>query len=159
MTNKRQTRRSVSVNIEKLKKINADRQERVSKLQAEISTDSAKIKELEKLCETLAKEELRNKLTGVSKSKILTEEQTVAFIEISKKLMDKIEILDVRAVMEAIGADSANSDLLSVKPAQSKSKIEETEESDIISQEIESAIPDFKAETHVVQDEVNESTQ
>ena len=102
MSSKRRTRKTVTLDIERLQKHNADRAERIAKLQEEIEADNDKIKELETLRGTLHKEELQGKLSPVYGNKILTDEEILQFIEINKVLYDKIGSLDMNAVMSAI---------------------------------------------------------
>jgi HEPN domain-containing protein len=102
---KKRTSRNVRGEIERIQKANVKRTDRIAELRNQIKTENAKIKELEKLYETLHKEEIQGKVADVwFKEQKLTDEQAMKFLEMGKKIGDKIDNLDVDSAVKLLMA-------------------------------------------------------
>ena len=102
-SNKFRTSASVVAEIERIKKSNIRRNEKIAQLKSEIVADNTRIKELERLYETLNQAELQDKIADSwFKRKKLTDEQVLKFLELSEQIGDKIDSVDVSAIANAI---------------------------------------------------------
>ena len=107
---------SVVMEIERIKKNNIRRNDKITQLRGEIVTDSTRIKELERLYKTLNEAELQDKIADSwFKRKKLTDEQVLKFLELSEQIGDKIDSVDISAIAGAITGTAVVSK--KIKPA------------------------------------------
>jgi TolA-binding protein len=107
---KNRTSQGVIAEIERIKKTNTRRNEKITQLRAEIVADNAKIKELEKLYKKLNEAELQSKISNIwFRKKQLSDEQILKFLAISEQIGDKIDSLDIETITAMIMGDSGNS--------------------------------------------------
>jgi|GEM_PF-4657823 len=103
MNTKKQTSTGVMAEIERIRKNNTRRNERITQLRGEIVADNAKIKELERLHETLCQEEMQHRIAKLwFKEKKLTDEQIMKFLAISEQIGDQIDSVDTGTIIAAI---------------------------------------------------------
>lgn len=103
MSEKNYTLRSVTNEIEKTRKSIDSKQENIKKLTVEIKTEKKKLKELEHIYTTLHNESLQRQIaTAWFKDKTMTPEQIEKFLELSMKIQDKIDILNVSDMVDAV---------------------------------------------------------
>ena len=102
MNNKRHTKKTVAIDIERITKNNALNAEKIAKLQEEIAQGEAKIKELVKIRNSLFYKELQEQLSPVFQTKGLTDDEALRFIEISKGILENIESINASEVLAEI---------------------------------------------------------
>jgi TolA-binding protein len=114
-SDKKRTAKSVLNELERVRKSSQKRGEKIAELKKEISLDNSKIKELEKMYESLQHEELQAKIASEwLKEKKLTDEQVAALLEIGKQIGDKIDSVGAEVVVDAV--NSAYVSLANRKP-------------------------------------------
>lgn len=97
------TLKSVQSEIIKLEKSVQKKREKIAALTAELKTDNAKIKELEKIFNELYYDDLQQKITKLwFKKEKMTHEEVEKFLELSTQLHDKIDNLDIQTVVNAV---------------------------------------------------------
>lgn len=97
------TLKSVKSEIARLEKSREKKKEKIKALNAELKEDNSKMKELEKIFDNLYHEDLQQKIATLwFKEEKMTGEQIAKFLEISKQVHDKIDILDVQTVVNAV---------------------------------------------------------
>ncbi|MDR2558443.1 MAG: hypothetical protein LBC86_02720 [Oscillospiraceae bacterium] len=107
---KNRTSGGVMAEIERIRKTNTRRNEKIAQLRREITADNAKIKELEKLYETLNQAELQHKISKLwFRDKKLTDEQVLKLLELGEQIGDRIDMLDTSAIVDAIASVAGNS--------------------------------------------------
>ena len=100
---KNYTLKSVKSEISRLEKSREKKKEKIKVLTAELKEDNNRMKELEKIFDELYHEYLQQKIATLwFKEEKMTGEQIAKFLEISKQLHDKIDILDVQTVVNAV---------------------------------------------------------
>lgn len=100
---KNYTLKSVKSEISRLEKSREKKKEKIKVLTAELKEDNNRMKELEKIFDELYHEDLQQKIATLwFKEEKMTGEQIAKFLEISKQLHDKIDILDVQTVVNAV---------------------------------------------------------
>ena len=100
---KNYTLKSVKSEISRLEKSREKKKEKIKVLTAELKEDNTRMKELEKIFDELYHEDLQQKIATLwFKEEKMTGEQIAKFLEISKQLHDKIDILDVQTVVNAV---------------------------------------------------------
>lgn len=105
MSEKQYTLKSARSELARLEKSKEGKTAKIQQLRTELKEINAKIKELESIYDTLYHEDLQRQIAAVwFKEKKLTGEQIVKFLEISKHLYDKIDILDVFTVVQAVNS-------------------------------------------------------
>ena len=114
---RRQTRKTIAIDIERIKKHNSNHAEKIAQLQSEIESNNAKIKELEKINLSLYQEDLSGKLSNVCKDNMLSDDEIVQFINISKQLVGNMGTIDVKAVLDLIGGNPPSEKVPKLKPA------------------------------------------
>ncbi|MBD5159494.1 MAG: hypothetical protein HDT23_04545 [Ruminococcus sp.] len=94
---------SVQSEIAKLEKSRQKKKEKISSLTAELKADNSKMKELEKIFDDLYHENLQQKIATLwFKEEKMTKEQIEKFLELSKNIHDKIDVLDVQTIVNAV---------------------------------------------------------
>ena len=97
------TLKSVQSEIAKLEKSRQKKKEKISSLTAELKADNTKMKELEKIFDDLYHENLQQKIATLwFKEEKMTKEQIEKFLELSKNIHDKIDVLDVQTIVNAV---------------------------------------------------------
>ncbi|MDE6678546.1 MAG: hypothetical protein K2K02_05850 [Ruminococcus sp.] len=97
------TLKSVQSEIAKLEKSRQKKKEKISNLTAELKADNSKMKELEKIFDDLYHENLQQKIATLwFKEEKMTKEQIEKFLELSKNIHDKIDVLDVQTIVNAV---------------------------------------------------------
>ena len=97
------TLKSVQSEIAKLEKSRLKKKEKISNLTAELKADNTKMKELEKIYDDLYHENLQQKIATLwFKEEKMTKEQIEKFLELSKNIHDKIDVLDVQTIVNAV---------------------------------------------------------
>lgn len=97
------TLKSVQSEIAKLEKSRLKKKEKISNLTAELKADNMKMKELEKIYDELYHENLQQKIATLwFKEEKMTKEQIEKFLELSKNIHDKIDVLDVQTIVNAV---------------------------------------------------------
>lgn len=97
------TLKSVQSEITKLEKSRQKKKEKISNLTAELKADNTKMKELEKIFDDLYHENLQQKIATLwFKEEKMSAEQVEKFLELSKQIHDKIDILDVQTIVNAV---------------------------------------------------------
>ena len=100
---KNYTPKSVKSELSRLEKSREKKKEKIKVLTAELKEDNNRMKELEKIFDELYHEDLQQKIATLwFKEEKMTGEQIAKFLEISKQLHDKIDILDVQTVVKAV---------------------------------------------------------
>lgn len=103
MGEKNYTLKSVTTEIEKTRKSIDNKKENIKKLTDEIKAEKKKLKELEHICTTLHNESLQRQISAAwFKDKTMTPEQIEKFLELSMKIQDKIDILNVSDMVDAV---------------------------------------------------------
>jgi DNA-binding transcriptional regulator YbjK len=103
MNKKKQKSSTIMLEIERVQKNNAVCAERLAKLKKEHDSNNTKLKELQKLYDSLQQEELLEKISQECiKDNKLTEEQILTLIALNKQIVENINILDADTVMGAI---------------------------------------------------------
>ena len=101
--NKKPTSKSVLREIERIKKANAKRTEKAAELKKEIGADNIKLRELQKLYDSLCQEELQSRIAREwIRGKKMTDKQILKLLEVGSRIHDKIDDLDTGAVVEAV---------------------------------------------------------
>lgn len=97
------TLKSIRSEIAKLEKSRQKKKEKISILTAELKADNIKMKELEKIFDDLYHEDLQQKIATLwFKEEKMSTEQVEKFLELSKQIHDKIDILDVQTIVNAV---------------------------------------------------------
>ena len=97
------TLKSVQSEIAKLEKSRLKKKEKISTLTAELKADNMKMKELEKIYDELYHDDLQQKIAKLwFKEEKMTKEQIEKFLELSKNIHDKIDVLDVQTIVNAV---------------------------------------------------------
>lgn len=97
------TLKSVQKELERLEKSRKQKKEKVRTLTEEIKSKNAKIKELESIYDRLYHENLQKQIADAwFKNGSMTGEQVAKILELSRQIQDKIDILDVDTVVNAI---------------------------------------------------------
>ncbi|MDE6707613.1 MAG: hypothetical protein K2K06_06225 [Oscillospiraceae bacterium] len=97
------TLRSVQRELEKLEKSKEKKKEKIKSLTEEIKSENIKIKELETIYDKLYHEDLQRKISDAwFKHGNITGEQIIKILELSKQIQDKIDILDVDTMANAV---------------------------------------------------------
>lgn len=103
MGEKNYTLKSVTNEIEKTRKSIDSKQENIKKLTGEIKAEKKKLKELEHTYIMLHNESLQRQIAAAwFKNNTMTPEQIEKFLELSMKIQDKINILDVSDMVDAV---------------------------------------------------------
>ena len=106
---KKQTSQSVMAEIERTRKANTRRNEKITQLRAEIVADNAKIKDLEKLYKTLNQAELQYQISLILfKEQEYDEAKVLKLLELSRQLGDEIENIDPNALASAVGGGKSS---------------------------------------------------
>ena len=98
MKNRRQTTKTVSIDIERAEKANAVRLEKIAQLQSEIDDENAKIKELRKLHSTLYRSEFKEKIARGLGDRQLTDDEMTQLIEMTRQFVDNLDSSKVNAL-------------------------------------------------------------
>ncbi len=100
---KNYTLKSVQSEIGRLQKAKAKKEEKIKELKTEIRDINKQLKALEAIQEQLYHEDVQRQVSTVLfKGEKLTPEQLAKFMELSKQIRDKIDILDVETATQAI---------------------------------------------------------
>ena len=101
--NKTYTLKSVQSEIARLEKSRQKKKEKIGNLTAELKADNTKMKELEKIFDDLYHEDLQQKIATLwFKEEKMTKEQIEKFLELSKNIHDKIDVLDIQTIVNAV---------------------------------------------------------
>lgn len=102
---KQYTLKSAKSELARLEKSRQSKNEKIQQLRAELKEINTKVKELESIYDTLYHEDLQRQIAAVwFKEQKLSGDQIVKFLEISKHLYDKIDLLDIATVVQAVNA-------------------------------------------------------
>jgi len=124
-TDKKLTSKSVKREIERLRKINAKRAERLATLKKEISDTNTEIKGMVKLYETIYQTEVQAKVAREwIKGTKMSDQQILKLIEVGKQIHDKIDDMEAGAVVEAVTNAQKNQVGAGIKPAPAPQAIE-----------------------------------
>lgn len=97
------TLKSVQSEIAKLEKSRQKKKEKISSLTAELKADNVRMKELEKTFDDLYHEDLQQKIATLwFREEKMTKDQIEKFLELSKNIHDKIDVLDVQTIVNAV---------------------------------------------------------
>ena len=97
------TLKKVSAELKKIKSSKEKKKEKIKTLTEEVKADNARIKELEQLYDKLYHEDLQRQIAEVwFKEQKMTAGQIQKFLELSRQIHDKIDILDVNMVVQAV---------------------------------------------------------
>jgi hypothetical protein len=104
-----------------LKRITHGVTKKITQLRNEIVADNAKIKELDKLCETLKQAELQERVSKLwFRDKKLSDEQIKKFLQLSEQIGDKIDSVDIETIYNLIiGTAGVNKKQAVTKPVPS----------------------------------------
>jgi hypothetical protein len=103
MAEKKQTLKSVQREIEKLNLAIEKSTAKIMEFKEKIKTDRAELRKLLELQTALEREEMQNKITAAwFKEGRLTDGQILKFLELSKQINGKIDILDVEEIVKAV---------------------------------------------------------
>jgi hypothetical protein len=130
-TDKKPTSKSIKREIERLRKINAKRAERLAVLKKEISETNTEIKGLVKLYETIYQTEVQAKVAREwIKGTKMTEQQILKLLEVGRQIHDKIDDMETGAVVEAVTNAQKKQTGVGTKPAPAPQVIEAQEKDD-----------------------------
>lgn len=102
---KQYTLKSARSELTRLEKSKESKTEKIQQLRAELKEINTKIKELEAVYDTLYHEDLQRQIAAEwFREQKLTGEQIMKFLELSKHLHDKIDVLDIATVVQAVNA-------------------------------------------------------
>lgn len=102
-TEKNYTVKTVKTELDRLEKTIKKKFDKLEQLKSEIKAEEKRKKELEKIYETLNTAALQQQITEAwFKGKKMTGEQIAKILEISDKISDKIDNLDVGTAVKAI---------------------------------------------------------
>ena len=102
-TEKPRTLSSVRRELKKLEKSREQKKKQIKSLTEEMKAENVKIKELEAVYDELYHEDLQKQISNAwFKKGGLTGEQIEKMLKLSKQIKDKIDILDVDTVVQAI---------------------------------------------------------
>ncbi len=105
MSEKQYTLKSARSELARLEKSKESKTAKIQQMRAELKEINTKIKELESICDTLYHEDLQRQIAAVwFKEQKLSGNQIKKFLEISKHLYDKIDMLDIATVVQAVNA-------------------------------------------------------
>ena len=97
------TLKSAERELKKLKKARDLKKSRIAALTAEMKADSKRIRELEGIYDRLYHEDLQRQIATVwFKEQRMTGAQIEKFLQLSTRIHDKIDILDVATIVQAI---------------------------------------------------------
>ncbi len=97
------TLRKVRSELKKLENSREQKKKKIKTLTEELKAENARIKELESLYDELYHEELQKQIyTAWFKKGTMTGEQVAKILELSKQIQDKIDILDVDTMVQAV---------------------------------------------------------
>lgn len=97
------TLKNVRSEIARIEKSKEKKREKIKQLTDEIKADSSRLKELEAVYDNLYHEDLQRQIAAAwFKGKKMTGEQITKFLELSTQIQDKIDLLDVKTVVEAV---------------------------------------------------------
>lgn len=115
------TLKSAQSELERLEKSRAKKKQKIQDLTAELKEINAKVKELEGIYDMLYHEDIQRQIASLwFKEKKMTGEQIAKFLELSTQIHDKIDILDLTTVVQAI------TQIYDAKKAENESTPEET---------------------------------
>lgn len=97
------TLKTAKAEISKIQKAIEKKKEKINDLNKELRSDNVHLKEMEAIYDKLNNEDLQKKIAETwFKGNKLTGEQINKFLELSTKISDKIDILDVNDVVKAV---------------------------------------------------------
>lgn len=97
------TLKKVTSELKKLYETKEKKKAKIKELSDEVKATNSKIKELEVLHDQLYHEDLQRQIAEVwFKEQKMTGEQIQKFLELSRHLHDKIDILDVNMIVQAV---------------------------------------------------------
>lgn len=102
-TEKTYTLRGVQKELKRLEKSRQQKKEKIKTLTEELKSENAKIRELEMIHDRLYHEDLQRKIADAwFKNGNMTGGQVIKILELSRQIQDKIDILDVDTVVNAV---------------------------------------------------------
>ena len=97
------TLKKVTAELKKLNEAKEKKKAKIKELSDEIKATNSRIKELEVLHDQLYHEDLQRQIAEVwFKEQKMTGQQIQKFLELSRHLHDKIDILDVNMIVQAV---------------------------------------------------------
>lgn len=100
---KQYTIKSAKSELARMEKSRQSKNEKIQQLRAELKEINTKVKELESIYDTLYHENLQRQIATVwFKEQKLSGDQIAKFLEISKHLYDKIDLLDIATIVQAV---------------------------------------------------------
>ena len=95
--------KSVMAEIQRVSRQRDKKTEKVRELNAEIKADNARLKELKNTYDQLQNESLQQQIADAwFKEEKLSGEQIAKFLELSRQLKEKIDVLDVETIVKAV---------------------------------------------------------
>lgn len=97
------TLKSVQSELKKLEKSRDKKKAKIAELTSEMKADSKRIKELEGIYDKLYHEDLQRQIaTAWFKEQKMTGSQIQKFLQLSSKIHEQIDVLDVNVIVQAI---------------------------------------------------------
>lgn len=95
--------KSVMAEIQRVSRQRDKKTEKVRELNAEIKADNARLKELKNTYDQLQNESLQQQIADAwFKEEKLSGEQIAKFLELSRQLKEKIDVLSVETIVKAV---------------------------------------------------------
>ena len=95
--------KSVMAEIQRVSRQRDKKTEKVRELNAEIKADNARLKELKNTYDQLQNESLQQQIADAwFKEEKLSGEHIAKFLELSRQLKEKIDVLDVETIVKAV---------------------------------------------------------
>ncbi|MBE6873203.1 MAG: hypothetical protein E7493_04775 [Ruminococcus albus] len=108
--------KSVMAEIQRVSRQRDKKTEKVRELNAEIKADNARLKELKNTYDQLQNESLQQQIADAwFKEEKLSGEQIAKFLELSRQLKEKIDVLDVETIVKAVNT---------IEPEKQKEKVD-----------------------------------
>ena len=111
-----QNLKSVMAEIQRVSRQRDKKTEKVRELNAEIKADNARLKDLKNTYDQLQNESLQQQIADAwFKEEKLSGEQIAKFLELSRQLKEKIDVLDVETIVKAVNT---------IEPEKQKEKVD-----------------------------------
>ena len=108
--------KSVMAEIQRVSRQRDKKTEKVRELNAEIKADNARLKDLKNTYDQLQNESLQQQIADAwFKEEKLSGEQIAKFLELSRQLKEKIDVLDVETIVKAVNT---------IEPEKQKEKVD-----------------------------------
>lgn len=105
MSEKQYTLKSARSELARLEKLRESKTAKIQQLRSELKEINAKVKEVESIYDTLYHEDLQRQIAAEwFKEQKLSGGQIAKFLELSRHLHDKIDVLDITTVVQAVNS-------------------------------------------------------